>query len=114
MDKPKPDFSMEDLVGRLREAIPDIDQDGATTAEIAKALSASHTYVLGKLRALKESGRLAVVRKTITKLDDTVSSVAAYKLMEGDDESEESSVSDLVFDAGDLAGDQSGSSSTDV
>ncbi len=113
--KPKPNFSIEDLVGELREAVPDIDQSGATTTEIARALDVSQNYVLRRLGKLKRCGRLIVVRKTITKLDDTVSSVVAYKLvMEEDDESEESSIGGFVSVAGNSAGYQPSGGSTDV
>jgi DNA-directed RNA polymerase specialized sigma24 family protein len=36
---------MDQLVAELREALPDIDEDGARTAEIAKALGFGETTV---------------------------------------------------------------------
>ena len=50
MSKPKPDFSMEQLVEELRVPLPDVDEGGMRTVEIAAALGFGETTVRKLLR----------------------------------------------------------------
>jgi DNA-binding GntR family transcriptional regulator len=81
MSKPTPSFSMDQLVAELREALPDIDEDGARTVEITEALGLGETTVRKLLGQLKAQGRLQVVRRKVETLDGKQTTVRAYKLL---------------------------------
>jgi Mn-dependent DtxR family transcriptional regulator len=81
MSKPTPKFSMDHLVAELQEALPDIDEDGARTVEIAEALGFGETTVRKLLGQLKAQGRLQVVRRKVETLDGKQTTVRAYKLL---------------------------------
>jgi DNA-directed RNA polymerase specialized sigma24 family protein len=50
VNKPTPKFSMDQLVAELREALPDIDEGGVRTVEVAEALGVGETTVRKLLR----------------------------------------------------------------
>jgi Mn-dependent DtxR family transcriptional regulator len=81
MSKPAPKFSMEQLVAELREALPDIDEGGVRTVEVAEALGFGETTVRKLLGQLKAQGRLQVVRRKVETLDSKQTTVRAYKLL---------------------------------
>ena len=85
MSKPAPKFSMGQLVAELREALPDIDEGGVRTVEIAEALGIGETTVRGMLRQLKASGQLVIVRRVVEALDGKMQTVRAYRLKEVSD-----------------------------
>jgi len=82
MSKPTPRFSMDQLVAELREALPDIDEGGVRTVEVAEALGLGETTVRKLLGQLKAQGRLQVVRRKVEALDGKQTTVRAYKLSE--------------------------------
>jgi hypothetical protein len=45
MSKPRPGFSMEQLIEELRAALPDIDEGGVRTMEVTEALGSGETTV---------------------------------------------------------------------
>jgi DNA-binding GntR family transcriptional regulator len=81
MSKPTPSFSMDQLVAELREALPDIDEGGVRTVEVAEALGLGETTVRKLLGQLKAQGRLQVVRRKVETLDGKQTTVRAYKLL---------------------------------
>jgi hypothetical protein len=68
MSKPKPEFSMEQLIGELHSKVPAVDEGGARTEEICLALGLGETTVRKMLRQLKIEGRLEVVRRRIERV----------------------------------------------
>jgi hypothetical protein len=54
MSKPKPDFSMAQLIEELRGKVPTVDDDGARTEEICLALGLGETTVRKMLRQPRE------------------------------------------------------------
>jgi len=50
MSKPKPDFSMGQIVEELRGALPEIDAGGMRTVEIAEPIGFGETTVRKLLR----------------------------------------------------------------
>ena len=81
MSKPTPSFSMDQWVAELREALPDIDEGGVRTVEVAEALDLGETTVRKLLGQLKAQGRLQVVRRKVETLDSKQTTVRAYKLL---------------------------------
>jgi DNA-binding GntR family transcriptional regulator len=81
MSKPTPKFSMDQLAAELREALPDIDEGGVRTVEVAEALGLGETTVRKLLGQLKAQGRLQVVRRKVETLDGKQTTVRAYKLL---------------------------------
>jgi hypothetical protein len=80
MSKPKPDFSMAQLIEELRGKVPTVDDDGARTEEICLALGLGETTVRKMLRQLKAQGRLEVVRRRIEAVDGKLVTVRAYRI----------------------------------
>jgi len=81
MSRPTPSFSMDQWVAELREALPDIDEGGVRTVEVAEALDLGETTVRKLLGQLKAQGRLQVVRRKVETLDSKQTTVRAYKLL---------------------------------
>jgi len=81
MNKPVPQFSIDQLVAELREALPDIDEGGVRTVEVAEALGLGETTVRKRLGQLKAQGRLQVVRRKVETLDGKQTTVRAYRLL---------------------------------
>jgi len=78
MSKPRPDFTMEELIKELQDKLPDMNERGARTIEIASALNVSPTTARKMLRRLMDAGRLEVVRKEMERLDRQTTRVSAY------------------------------------
>jgi len=77
--KPKCNFTMEDLLAELLTRIPHFDEGEAmTTAEMADAIGVSQSAMRSRLKGLKKSGFVAVVRKQITTLNDRPATVTAW------------------------------------
>ena len=77
--KPKPKFTMEDLLAELLTRIPDLDRGEAmTTSEMAEALEISQSAMRARLGQLKERGLVRVARKQITALNDRPATVTAW------------------------------------
>jgi len=72
---------MEQHVEELRIALPEIDEGGMRTVEIAAALGFGETTVRKLLGQLKAQGRLQVVRRKVETLDGKQTTVRAYKLL---------------------------------
>jgi len=77
--KPKPGFTMENLIEELLACMPGLDEGTAmTTVEMAKATGLSQNAIRARLNHLKESGHIRVARKQITTLNDRVTTVTAW------------------------------------
>lgn len=81
MPKPKPDFSIDDLLREV-EATLAPEGDGLTTSELAERLGISVAAARARLRILAHQGRLAIVRKRTQRMDGLWTTVRAYKLKE--------------------------------
>ena len=84
MVKPKPAFTMADLLAELKEQMPDFHQGSAmTTVEMAEALGVSHATMRRRLKKMKAAGLLSVVKKQIVALNGVVATVTAWTISRG-------------------------------
>ena len=78
-DKPKPTFTMADLLGELRAKMPEFDQgDAMTTIEMAEAAGVSESTMRRWLKQLKAAAQVRVVSKSVLALNDRWQTVTAW------------------------------------
>lgn len=86
MNMPVPAFTMEQLTAELRERLPEVDAQGVRVAEMVEALGVGATTIRTLLTALKKAGRLRVVRRSMEALDGRRTPVAAYIIIDKQEE----------------------------
>lgn len=88
MDKPKPDFSLTDLVSGMREAMSEVDGYSMTTSEMCAVLGVSQSTIWRMLRKLHAAGTIETVRKSMVGIDSVSRNVTAYRLVQEEDHNE--------------------------
>ena len=84
MAKPKPVFTMADLLAELKEQMPGFHQGSAmTTVEMAEALDVSEATMRRRLKKLKAAGMVLLVKKQIVALNGVVATVTAWAIPRG-------------------------------